>query len=411
VTEDSPPPINYAGTNYDALETALSERLNLKTILVRDWETPTTLLIAESDAMSARMYGTSEEKLALAEAKLAKAEEAVLASLRAKVAERDAVVASDLSENDLRSLKKVGHVTLRGGNSEPEQAVLIFDPDPAATNKLLRLVLQDHFDSAWKSPGQGGGTLKVAEFIENFDITAEDLRIYRAVHHVRYALQNQTEFSNRDKHWYFEPAYYNFAQLARTSRDSSLWIPDSSRALAEVAKKYELDERFNWKELGVMDDKLVEKLTLGAAIQGLAWSASPPTEAFARLGLADSVDPQEMNDIQDGLRRRLGEKLAQHRDKQPHEYNYAMDSSGLRDFRVLFPIFREVYAEDTSTGPARQYLDTINAGLQKWFPTLTNGPVPDLGDNSAEPPRSLAATQPTAENKLKKAFKPGAPAA
>jgi hypothetical protein len=58
------------------------------------------------------------------------------------------------------------------------------------------------------------------------------------------------------------------------------------------------------------------------------------------------------------------------------------------DWRFLFPVFREIYEKDKSKGPEREYLDTIMAGLQKWFPTITNAPVPRL-EAGHEPPRKL----------------------
>lgn len=400
MSREAPPPIDFTGTKYDALETALSNLLNIKVILVRDWETPVQYSKAESDRWYYGQYGTPETKVAV-EDYFQKVEAWTLGTLRAKIAERDVFVGHGLSDNDLRSLKTVGHVTLRRGNAEPEEAVLIFDParkfkDFPDDEPVLSRLLNRQFDNAWHDLGRERGQdnkdahhLPVRAFIENFDVDEQDMRAYDAVLKVRFALQNQSHYNNLGKNWYYEPAFYRFAGLAQEKSDG--WNADSSTPLAEVAAKYDAVARFPFDRIGVQDKDLKKKLLLAAAVHDLVWSASPPNATFARLGLGDRVTQAEVIRIQRDLSDRLHEGLKSRRPAEFSEetYIYSMDSGGLSDYRILFPLFREVYEKDTSTGPQRQYLDTIMEGLQKWFPTLTNGPVPEL-DYAKEPPRSVA---------------------
>lgn len=401
MSREKPDPIDFTGTKYDALETALSNLLNIKVILVRDWETPEQYSKAESDRWYYGQYGTPETKVAV-EDYFQRVEAWTLATLRAKVAERDVFVGHDLSENDLRSLKTVGHVTLRQGNAEPEEAVLIFDParkfkDFPDDEPVLSRVLNKGFDNAWhdlsdpnKRGDDAGKRLNVRDFIENFDIDAEDMRAYDAVLRVRMALQNQSHFNNLGKNWYYEPSYFRFAGLAQEKSDG--WKSDSETPIRDVVEKYRAVDRFPFEDIGVKDKELNKKLLLAAAVHDLVWSASAPNATFARLGMYHAeLDQKEIIRIQDELRKKLREGLASRRPAEFDEktYIFSMDSMGLSDYRVLFPIFREVYEKDTSTGLQREYYDTIMEGLQKWFPTLTNGPVPEL-DYAKEPPRGIA---------------------
>lgn len=396
------PEIDLSGGKYDEFETMFSEKLGLKVILMRGWKTPDSLFTAESDVMFANMYGSEDQKIAANE-KFARTEAAVLGAMRANLADRDPLVGHQLTDNDLRALKKTGHITLRHGNAEPEQAVIIYDPGENPYNDkepVLRFALSEFFDNAWDIHGDDGDrSIAVRGLIENFDIDAEDKRRYQAVMNVRYALQHQDEYNNLGKGWYYEPYYYKFARLDVDK--PGMWKSSFEQPFAEVVKKLELERYSKPESMGIKDPEFFEKMKLAGAVLSLSYSIldTYPNETFARLGMERQVTPLQIVEIQRDLHKKLQAKLEEHRGEPTDEtYDYGLDSNALKDWRVLFPVFREVYEEDKSEGPQRLYLDTIMAGLQKWFPTLTNGPVPDLAPGSTvEPPRSLpkaAAPQP-----------------
>jgi hypothetical protein len=286
----------------------------------------------------------------------------------------------------------VGHATLRQGNAEREQAVIIRDPGYDSGcwpdgDPVLRFALSEHFDNAWDIFGDNRN-LSVKDFIENFEMSAEDKRRYQAVQNVRYALQNQSEYNNLGKRRYDEPFYYNFAGLA--DKEPGIWTDPFKLPFADVVKKLELERYWEPKEMGIADSEFFDKLKFAGAIMSLRYSCleTHPNATFARLGLENQVAQRQIVQIQRDLHERLEDKVKEKRGAGA-EHHFGLDSHGTDDFRVLFPLFREIYEADKSTGPQREYLDTIMAGLQKWFPTLTNGPVPDLKDGAAEPPRSL----------------------
>lgn len=391
------PEVDLSGGKYDEFETMLSQKLGLKVILMRGWKTPESLLFAETDIMQANMYGTDEQKKEARE-KFAKTEAAMLGAMRANLSDRDPQVGMELTDNDLRALQKTGHITLRHGNAEREQAVIVLDPgDNPYFNEdpVLRFALNTHFENAWNIFGEDGGrNIPVRDFIENFEMDPEDKRRYQAVMNVRYALQNQSEYNNKGKGWYYEPFYYNFAGLS--DKEPGMWQSSFKMSFAAVADKRMIERIWQPKGMGIKDEEFLEKVKLAGAVMDLNYSIieTHPYDTFARLGLEHSVAPKQIIEIQQDLHKKLGEKLKERRGEVAEDdYDYGLDSSGLRDWRILFPVFREVYEEDKSEGPQRLYLDTIMAGLQKWFPTLTNGPVPDLAPGTTkEPPRTLPQT-------------------
>lgn len=395
------PYIDLTGCHYDDLETALTNYLGLKVILVKDWETPEVLEKAKADLLFAQLE-RDPSKTNVMEQVVAAAESSVSASLRANIAARDPFVGVELTENDLRSLRTCGHVTLRKGNTEPEEAVIIFDPAVGNKNALLRKFLSGFslregvVNNAWDSLATHGKSEEMtpADFVENFDISADDYRAYTAALNVRYALQNQSEYNNTGKAWPGAPFHYLFTGNAVVDDSTGgIWQQTYGMTLEQVANKtaLETDFGYDFEELGIKDPSFLKKVLLAGAVMNLITSSSSqdPFDTFSRQEAhhTGSTSAAEIIRIQKDLHERLTKKMESHRTGNM-EYCYSMDSRGLDDWRILFPVFREVYEEDTSTGAQRRYYDTIMEGLQKWFPTLTNGPVPEL-DPAKEPPRSL----------------------
>jgi hypothetical protein len=211
----SPPDLSQG--KYDDCETHLSNVLGLKVMLVRGWERPEAYGFADMDRWG--LYENSPE-LAAAQENFEKVEATTLASLRANIADRDSEVGHELTDNDLRSLLTVGHITKKEGNAGPEEAVLLFDPGEREwldenQDPVLNSLLSTHFRNAWDFDMTGTPpSLKVKDVIENFDIAAEDLRHYKAVVGLRHALQHQDAYNLKDRAHWSQPFFYRFSGLA-----------------------------------------------------------------------------------------------------------------------------------------------------------------------------------------------------
>src|SRR5262249_34473980 len=156
------------------------------------------------------------------------------------------------------------------------------DEDP-----VLGFALIEHFENAWDYFGESRN-LNVRDFIENFDMDAEDKRRYQGTLNVRYALQNQGEYNNKGKGSYLHPFYYNFAGLA--NREPGMWKEPFQLPFADVVTKLEL-ERFGKPEnMGISDPEFFDKLKLAGAVMSLRYTRveTQPYATFARLDLQDS---------------------------------------------------------------------------------------------------------------------------
>lgn len=379
------PPVDLSGGKYDEFETMLSEKLGIKVILVRGWEMPDNYYLAEHK----RHFTTTQEAFDKARAEFAAVENSLLGSLRANIADRDRNVGHDLSDDDLRSLYKVGHITLRQGNASPEEAVLIFDPWKSDAKRAkwnikdvaLDFAFYQVFQNAWDSLGDDNNrNIETRPFIENFQMDEEDIRRYQAVMNVKYALKNQSEYNNLGRRWYDEPDFYKFAGIA--GEDTGSMGKTSELSFPQMVERCRLEKYGDPEDWGIKDPEFFDKLKLAGAVMALVSSITPTSAyaTFARLGLEHQVTPQEIHAIQQRLHENLDAQLEKHK---PGDKFFIPEC----DWRIRFPLFREVYEQDKSAGPEREYLDTIMEGLQKYFPNVTNGRVPDLSEESEEPPR------------------------
>ena len=400
--------IDLTGTNYDALETEMSKYLGVKVILVRGWSDGGMLNSADTKLQLARTKEAWEE----ARKEYITAKEAVVSSLRGSIWGRDPAVADALSDTDIYALKQKGHVTLRKGNSEPEQAVIIFDPFDAPARNVATLAFSDasggnktvvnlteggpakegrdekeaaiaialapRFDNLWDREERG--RIAVSGLVENFDISLDDLRRYKAYVNVRYALANQSEYAHqggRDM-----PRYLQFAGIVNTGLQD-MHTPQDRLSLRQVYKAIRLmRDSFDAEEMGFKDKDFFEKLKLADAAMNITNGAILlPNNTFARLNSSHEANDTVVRESMDDLRKRLKDKV---KEKFPDSFDFSV----MQDWRAIFPIFREVYEADKSEGVKREYLDTVMQGLQKYFPTITNAPVPtDSKEN--EPPRTL----------------------
>jgi hypothetical protein len=427
--------IDLKGTHYDALETSLTQQLGLKVFLVRGWEGAGAL-----DQASAQLqFAKTQEAWEAARENYNAAREAVIASLRANIAERDPALGAEITDNELLALRGVSHVTLRTNNVEQETAVILFDPvstpaksvavlsfsdadghnkstvnltegGPLAQPELpkeaaLYMALSPVFDNLWQHDSEDRSQRKVLveNFAENFDIDIEDLRRYKALVNIRYALRNQNEHANKFKR--DQPGFLNFAGIENDGTNYldrpyyKRWYRDVFNEVAAIDKRYGTIEDYGFK-----DPQFFEKLKLAGAVMNLAWTNLTPNNTFARLKQSHKADDKVIEATMRDLGKRIKENIEQ-------KFPEAFDFSVMQDWRMLFPIFREVYEVDKSGGVQREYLDTIMQGLQKWFPTLTNGPVPayDYRKPEGEPARELANYAPVPAHNLPKAKKKSAP--
>jgi len=398
--------VDLSGGQYDELERKLSEYLGIKVFLVKDWETPQSYMTAESnkmiDSMYPGAYGIKNARQAFEEAT-----RSMLGSLRANIAARDPVLGAELTDRELLSLQKVRHVTVRDGNAEPERAVIIFDPanvhdeSDKTWNKNIYWALFKHSgdSNAWHHPGpreEDDQYIFIRDIVENLDVSPDDLRAYQAFRNVMYAVKNQDEFSMREQSRRDGPHFQRLRNLHSNDRMPGMHRSEHEITLYEHLGRLEVEQalRYAADDIGIQDPDFLEKLKIGRATHDFGTSLFPG-ETFARLMLTDrrfeGLGPNELVAIHMDLHRRLDEGLKRH--TTPEAEDIDLDGDYLlmtrSDPRIMFPVFREVYEADTSTGPARVYLDTIMAGLQKFFPTLTNAPVPVL-DPKNEPPRTVA---------------------
>lgn len=404
---DRPPVIDLSSGDYDALERKIAEYLNIKVLLIRDWETSMSQQFNQGGIIiSVGDDGTKQAQDAL-RSSAETTHERLAANLRA----RDPELGQSLTDQELRSLTTVGHVTIRRSNAEAEKAVIIFDPAnevKSIHDFIGRLFGRAGIPNAWhdlhkdRNEETNPRYLPVAEFIENFDFNLEDWRTYAALMDTRYALKNQHEYDALDRGWYYDPFYYRFAGITSDGAVGKMHKP--ARELYSLSEAYDLFEAETFlsgerKEL-FQDPDFLDKLLLAGAIGDLSISGAP----FATLGRlfvkrSGSVDisNEDLRGLGEKLEKRLDEILHAHIADSRPEYDLGSlhISVGpnkhlefpLRDFRILCPLFRELYEKDDSKDGERLYLDTIMKALQKYFPTLTNGPVPDL---LQEPPRTLA---------------------
>lgn len=405
--------VDLSGTNYDPLETNLSQFLGLKVFLVRDWSGAGAFNQAEATLQFAR----GEEAWKKARDEYLAAKDAMLASLRENIAARDPAIGAALTDKDLYSIQQYGHVTLRPGNTAQEQAVIVFDPISAPPQQIAMIAVSNdkgektasfnivaggsppagtpaqdaaisyafraRFNNWWTGLENREDYPQVKDLVENFDMDIDDIRRYEALMKVRYALRNQTEFNVGSNLYNREaPRFYNFAGLSESRGMHKKYYDLSYR---EVFENLRVEDTYGAEGLGFKDKDFLEKLKLANAVMNIVYNNLTPNNTFARLKHSYSVDGKQIKTIMDDLKKRMEDKVAE-------TYEGYSAWSALDDWRILFPVFRAVYEADKSEGAQREYLDTIMQGLQKWFPTLTNAPIP-AADRDHEPPRTLPATQ------------------
>lgn len=412
-----PSSIDLSGKEYDALEKRLSQFLGIKVMLVRGWKTPNSYFRAESnyqiDRMSPGNYGIKDAKQAFNDAT-----QLLINSLRANILARDAELGTGISDAELLALQKVRHITLRDGNCAPERAVIIFDPasaDDAGNppwNKSIYWSLFKHSgdQNAWHHPDDSmeeASSIYIRDVVENLDVSPDDLRAYEAMMSIHYALNHQDEFNNLRK---MGDVDGRKPQLFRSSLSNisgpGIYRSEHEMPFEEQRQRLKAEEKIRWssKALGITDKDLFTKIKIGQATCDIRTDLFP-AKTFARLMEQDhrfsGLGVNELNAIHLDLQHRLEEAMAKKMTPAAKEIDLEKDYilGTFSDCRILYPLFREVYEQDKSTGPARIYMDTIMAGLQKFFPTITNGPVPEL-DPKKEPPRTVKGyTKPAAAAK------------
>lgn len=403
---DHPAPDLSTG-QYDSVEQKLSYELGIKVLLVRGWKRPETCGCEIKDGVPTfdsddpavqeltlqwmdwwrkwqagdRTRGEKPEDIAARN------------TLRAYLYDRDPVIGGTIEDEEVNSIFEQGHVTLRRGNCKPPEAVIVFDPVRQAPDrkKLTELV----FESGWRNGWAGwnwnepGNELKITDFIENMNIDPEDYRIYKALMDIHYALGHQLDHDNKKNQQGRPPFHYLFVERGNRS---TLWQPHYQMGFQGARKRYEAERTIELlpERFGLRDKNLVEKIMLADAVMNLHYGNLPPNNTFARLSncyrqeIFAGVTNETIKKTMDTLREAIEREIKSRIDKNSY-VGHMQD-----DFRALIPVFREVKDRLELSAPGKIYVETIWKGVQKYLPSLADAPVPDMGKDSQEPPRSAA---------------------
>ncbi len=392
-------------------EQNISSWLGLKVVIVRGWDTPDEVRNAARLPYEHQGYykNHKDDPYYLQDIKQLNDTEARAGqSLRDHMAQRDPQFAASLSDEELRSLLTVGHVTRRE-NVGDENIVVVFDPIKDDSVPDMNWMTEELFGlndrcSVWNIEEK----FKTLDLIENIDIDPMDLYAYEVLLRVRYALSHQNELSY---------LYRSFQDPAKPEAPfkyfSGLLEFDYSNKYYPHALKWEKDpkERIRAEaqahdHLHGRDDSSQSKNNFYASFArlkavGNIQLLADPRETIERMIFdreygytrhyqSDLLESQKelSKKEEESIRNELIDSLKtvfEKHSSQPLEPVHFLGS--FIDVRVLFPAFREVYETDQSTGAKRAFMNVVMMGLQKYFPTVTNAPVPDLG--GAEPPRTL----------------------
>lgn len=390
--------------NYDDVEKNLSRELGVKVLLVRGWKQPETCGCEIKDGVETfssddpaeqeltRQMMAWWKKWNEGDPTRGERPEDIAArnTLRAYLYERDPAIGATIDDEEINSIVKEGHVTLRDGNCKPVRAVIVLDPIRHIPDKekLTEYFFRDRWRNGWAGWEQQGKEIMAADFIENMDIDPRDYRIYKALMDIHYALGHQFD------HDYERNTRNGAFHYLFTSRGSGkrLWQPYYDMSFQGARQKYEIESTIGMihNRFGIRDENLIEKITLADAIMNLHYGNLAPNDTFARLAnryrheIFAGVTDGEIKKSMDTLREAIEQEIKNRIDKGAY-VGHMQD-----DFRALIPVFREVKDKLELSKPGKIYVDTVWKGVQKYLPSLADAPVPDMGKDSQEPPRSAA---------------------
>ncbi|MBU0860233.1 MAG: hypothetical protein KJ667_09875 [Alphaproteobacteria bacterium] len=406
--DDDRTPIDLSDGFYDYLEERLSQFLDLKILMIRDWKEPQTCNYSrngDDEKFSSTDPDVQNLTRAMMDWMTAVSQyqrgggkhpgpdpisEARMKSLLSYLEQRDPTLAKSLYEEEAESLAARGHVTLRDSNAIPAKAVIIFDTLQKVENEeqLIASLFPGKFKNAWGD--RQHKELPIASFIENFDVALDDYRAYKALHDIRYALRHQFEHDNKgDKNSTLDrPYYYDFARLY--SERTSLYQSSHDMSFEDALHRYGLRGVFARHTVPVDDKKFQDKILYLGAINNLLHRYSNPKDTFARM--YDSRHGGPLSGIRDsdiaGYATALSNTMRLEIDLRIPEGSTITSYDCEYDPRVIVPLFREVMMKLDFDAPGQLYLNTIWTALQTYMPSLANAPVPTLLPGH-EPPRNV----------------------
>jgi PHD/YefM family antitoxin component YafN of YafNO toxin-antitoxin module len=427
--------------NYDTLEHKLAGYFGIRVILIRDWKDPERALFNEegSDTREGERlrkavdaWHRANPQHSFASWDVPVVVEARNKSLRAYLISRDYEMAS-ITDAELRSIQKVGHVTLRANNASPPHTVIVYDDTnhktPAGRFDYMFGCIRD-FHNVNHPKQDRKNRLPLMSFASSWDVAPHEIRAYEAIRKTIYALQNQHQFDNRDKGNYWSPAFYTRARIEENSSSgfgprNSIWELGSVlgyTALCQmldhdwqlIMSAYSQDGKGN--PFGFSQD-FFERLRLARAVKGIHYRHSEDYETIARIkahraGTGRRQDELDMGEIQrlrqfmkENIERGCKATLPQDMGWEEHGKHFAwcfVDD----DIRISIPVFREFYKIGVWTDSERAYLDTLWKGCDRYFPEIAASPIPQLKVGSILP---RTATEYRTAASSERAQKPGMP--
>lgn len=405
---------------YDALEHKLANYFGIRVILIRDWQDPERALFGEegSDTREGKALKRAVEawyrannEHSIASWNVPVVIEARNKSLRAYLASRDRAMVS-ISDEELQSIQKVGHVTLRANNAASPHTVIVFDD---SNHKSL----EDRFGYMFgglkdfhniNHPKQDGhDRLDIMPFASNWDVPPHEIRAYEAIRKVIYALQNQHQYDNRDRGNYWSPAFYTRARIEEPSSSgfgpkNSIWELGGVLSYATLQQMYDHDWQLilsahssdeQQNPFGFSKD-FFEKLRLARSLKSILYLHSPDYDTIARIqahceGIGRRGDELAINEIyalrefmKDNIQRACNATLPQDMDWREQHTHFAATFVD-DDLRIAIPVFRDFYNTGVWTDSERAYLETVWKGCQRFFPEIAAAPIPTLKVGSVLP--------------------------
>lgn len=405
--------------------------LNLDLTVIRGgWKLPATFEQArkEYDSETCSWHGGKENEPSYKRIRAAFDEQLALASdsLHDFIAQQNKPLADKLSAEDLHSLVRLGHVTLRGASTQPVSDVVVFDPieDGAAPDRdwaLGQLVNQGRFADAWsEDKATKMEKLRVADFIENFDINPLDLYAHRVLLRVHYALRHENQLMNmhgRLDEGFSRPHHLSFAKQTEyeypveySPYQGQREYKAEEQTAAEVdafhyLNRYDPDRDKSRKPAFGHDDDFYANMVrieaiscifpisfgdgtetvlrrfIGEPSRGWMRYYAPAGEEIGR----DVLSKEQTEAIGKDLTQKI---IAALKEDRPEEGAASFNIGRAFDLRTLIPAFRKVYEADQSKGTERALLNIIHEGLEKYFPALLESPMPGW-TKDWEPPKNV----------------------
>lgn len=389
---------------YDNFEYALSQKLGLKLLLVRDWDCPTACAYSRlPDGSEIYPADADPDQLALArdihewqndpefQAEMNHPlTEAQTDSLAQYITERDTLVGQQMSGDECLSVIQCLHATVRLSACEAPGAVVLHDIIVQEAD--LAKALMGEFHDSWSFMGDDVAAVRpiaYAALADGFSLKTDEYRAYNALLRARYALRHENEYhalgtrAGGALYHKFMPAVKEQPGLGRNIYGMPY---DEARDFIDMSA-----DDMTVPLAGVDGGTLQKKMMNIYAIQNLMTGGSAAPLLFAAMHQrygekhVTAMTDEKAKSYGRALRELLVEELKQRADADDMRIPLFM-----QDPRVIIPLFREV-KDLLRFDPAGQiYADVTWEAARQMFPTLSCQPVPSLVTDKAPPDSSEA---------------------